>query len=87
MMTSEKISFGVAPPRIKTKDEKVVVFTDRVRKLTEELIEKKAHFQQISKGYFSVYQDYQTKSTYRKELKSKAASKLKDKRLHYSQEV
>ena len=60
------------------KDEKVVVLTDRVRKLTEELNEKKAHFQQISKDCFSVHQDYQTKSTYLKELKSKAAKKLKD---------
>ena len=59
------------------KDEKVVVLTDRVRKLTEELNEKKAHFQQISKDCFSVHKDYQTKSTYLKELKSKAAKKTK----------
>ena len=77
-MTNENISFGAAPLRSKVKDAREDVLTDRIRQLTEELNGKKTHFQKISKEYFTVQQDYLTKSSYLKELKSDAAKSLND---------
>eukprot|EP01035_Chromulina_nebulosa_P029521 gene29521-39126_t len=78
-MASENIiSFGAAPQRNKVKDSREDVLKSRIKVLTEELNGKKAHFQQISKEYFTVQQDYQTKSSYLKELKSDTSRRLKD---------